>query len=135
MSTITMEKASLNTQTKTKMEYRRGDIVLIDFKGSVGSEQAGIRPAIIVQNDMGNLYSPCLTVAPVTSKLMKRVLPTHVLIPKHYSDFKEDSIVLVEQTSTVDKKRVIQHIGSLDARFMSQVDKSIMVQMGLSHLM
>lgn len=130
MTTTTMNRPTNNTQGT--QEYKRGDIVLVDFGKTIGSVQGGLRPAIVVQNDMGNKYSPCLTVSPVTSKMMKRPLPTHVFVPKHYSEFKEDSIVLVEQTSTIDKRSVVQHLGQLDTRFLPQINKAIAVQMGLA---
>lgn len=129
---VTMQKEFL--MNNVEQEVKRGDILLMDLKGAVGSEQAGVRPVLVVQNDMGNKYSPCLIVLPITTKKMKRAMPTHVTIKAYESDLKEDSVVLAEQVKTLDKKRVIQKIGVASEKTMKAVDRATLISQGLAHL-
>lgn len=129
---VTMQKEFL--MNNVEQEVKRGDILLMDLKGAVGSEQAGVRPVLVVQNDMGNKYSPCLIVLPITTKKMKRAMPTHVMIKAYESDLKEDSVVLAEQVKTLDKKRVIQKIGAASEKTMKAVDRATLISQGLAHL-
>lgn len=123
---------------KPQQAFVRGGIYLIDFgiKSSVqGSEQSGIRPAVVLQNDIGNKYSPTIIVAPITKSKTKKPLPTHVPIDKYYlkglnSSFQ--SIALLEQVRTVDKVRVIKHLNSkLEDSKMKEIDKALMISFGL----
>lgn len=117
-----------------EMEIKRGDILLMNLNGAVGSEQAGVRPVLVVQNDMGNRFSPCLIVLPITTKKFKRAMPTHVQILAGDSELKEDSVVLAEQVKTLDKKRVIQKIGTASEKTMKLVDRATLISQGLAHL-
>ena len=109
---------------------KRGEIYSASFPDSVGSEQGGVRPVIIIQNDIGNRWSPTVIVATVTSKLKKTVLPTHVEID---SDFlAKESIVLLEQIKTIDKSRLRDYLGTLDEEKMSEIDKAIKISLGVN---
>lgn len=109
---------------------KRGEIYSASFPDGVGSEQGGVRPVIIIQNDIGNRWSPTVIVATVTSKLKKTVLPTHVEID---SDFlAKESIVLLEQIKTIDKARLRDYLGTLDEEKMSEIDKAIKISLGVN---
>jgi len=109
----------------------RGDMYYADLSPIVGSEQGGIRPVLIIQNNMGNKYSPTVVVAAITSKAgSKAKLPTH--IPLHaVHGLEKDSLVLLEQVRTIDRKRIRGYIGTLDERSMELVDKALAVSFGL----
>ncbi|CAK8054550.1 type II toxin-antitoxin system PemK/MazF family toxin [Eupransor demetentiae] len=94
-------------------EVRRGDVFYADLKQGIGSEQSGIRPVLIVQNDVGNHNSPTTIVVAITSKISKPKLPTHVLLPAHKGGMKKDSIILGEQIRTIDKRRLRDRIAHL----------------------
>lgn len=111
------------------MTVKRGDIVLVDFKGAIRSEQGGIRPAIVIQNDMGNKYSPTTLVCPITSK-DKKNLPTHMPISSE-SGLEKDSIALFEQIRTIDKSRILKKIGFCDDSFKEDMYKCISVSFGI----
>lgn len=110
---------------------RRGDVYYADLQGSVGSEQGGIRPVVIVQNDKGNRFSRTLIVAPVSTKLTKPPIPTHVMIPS--TSLQRSSMILLEQLRTIDKQRLGQWICSLDQNTIKQVNKAILISLGLEH--
>jgi len=109
----------------------RGEIFLINFEPSFGSEQGRVRPALIIQNDILNKYSPLTIVAPITSKVYNKEYPTNVLISKEDSKLDKDSTILLNQIRAVDKRRIIKKIGLLDPYSMNQVDKAIKVSLGL----
>ena len=113
------------------MEIKRGDIVLVNFEPVRGSEQRGVRPSLIIQNDIFNKYSPITIVAPITSKSFKKEYPTNVLIKKEDSKLNLDSTILLNQIKTIDKSRIIKRISSLDNFIMNNVDRAIKVSLAL----
>lgn len=113
------------------MLVKRGDIFYADLSPVVGSEQGGIRPVLIVQNDVGNRYSPTVICAAITSQINKAKLPTHVAIDCGQYTLVKDSVVLLEQVRTIDKKRLREKICRLDEGLMQRVDKALQVSIGL----
>lgn len=111
------------------MMVRRGDVFYADLHGSIGSEQGGIRPVVVVQNDKGNRFSKTLIVAPISTKLTKPPIPTHVIIPD--SSMQRVSMILLEQLRTIDKQRLGQWICTLDKETLTKVDEAIEVSLGL----
>lgn len=109
----------------------RGDIFYADLSPVVGSEQGGVRPVLIVQNNMGNRHSPTVIAAAITSQLGKAKLPTHIEITGRNVGLTKDSVVLLEQIRTIDKKRLKEKMGSLDETMMREVDNAIEVSFGL----
>jgi len=112
-------------------EIKRGDLFYADLSPVVGSEQGGVRPVLIIQNDIGNKYSPTVIVAAITSQINKAKLPTHVEISANEYGLNKDSVVLLEQIRTIDKKRLREKIGNLDEDIMVIVDNGLQVSMGL----
>ena len=113
------------------MILKRGDIFLANLEPRVGNEQGGIRPVLIVQNNISNNYSPVTIVAAITSKKFKKEFPTNVFLPKKSSKLEKDSTVLLNQIRTIDKKRLIKKISSLDSFILNQVDLAIEISLGL----
>jgi mRNA interferase MazF len=109
---------------------KRGDIFYTDLSPSVGSEQGGVRPVIIIQNNVGNKYSPTVIVAAITSKINKAKLPTHVEISKKYTHDK-DSVILLEQIRTLDKRRLMEKVGSCDEFLMNKIDNALLTSIGV----
>ncbi|MFL0249070.1 type II toxin-antitoxin system PemK/MazF family toxin [Clostridium neuense] len=116
----------------TIMIVKRGDIFYADLSPVVGSEQGGIRPVIIIQNDVGNKYSPTVIVAAITSQINKAKLPTHVEISSEEYGLNKDSVVLLEQIRTLDKRRLKEKIGHMTDIDMEKVDTALQVSVGLS---
>lgn len=115
------------------MKIKRGQIYLADLGEGYGSEQGGIRPVLVVQNNKGNKHSPTILVACITSKAhSKHYLPTHYVIPKHVG-LKYDSLVMMEQIKVIDEKRIIKYIGKLSPKFMKILDKKIKISFGLTY--
>lgn len=114
------------------MNVRRGDIYYADLSPVVGSEQGGIHPVLIVQNDVGNRFSPTVIAAAITSQKDKARLPTHIQLQSTGSGLARDSIVLLEQIRTLDKRRLKEHMGRLDDQSMSRVDQALEISFGLS---
>lgn len=110
---------------------RRGDVFYADLSPVVGSEQGGVRPVLIVQNDVGNRYSPTVIAAAITSQTSKARLPTHIEVFAS-AGLSKDSVVLLEQIRTIDKKRLKEKMGHLDDRLMEQIDDALQVSFGLS---
>jgi len=110
---------------------RRGDIFYADLSPVVGSEQGGLRPVLIVQNDTGNRHSPTVIAAAITSQVGKARLPTHIEIPAPDSGLTRDSVILLEQIRTLDKSRLRERMGKLDGPTMDRVDGAIAVSFGL----
>jgi len=110
---------------------RRGDIFYADLSPVVGSEQGGVRPVLIVQNDMGNRYSPTVICAAITSQINKAKLPTHIEINCHQYTLVKDSVVLLEQVRTIDKKRLREKICRLDDALMRKVNHALLISLGL----
>ena len=113
------------------MTVKRGDIYYADLSPVVGSEQGGMRPVLIVQNDMGNRYSPTVIAAAITSRKDKTQLPTHISVSADGCGLVKDSIVLLEQIRTLDKRRLKEHMGSLGSGEMTRVDRALSVSFGL----
>ena len=113
------------------MQIRRGDIFYADLSPVVGSEQGGLRPVLIVQNDVGNRYSPTVIAAAITSKLSKSKLPTHIDVYAERVGLQRDSVVLLEQMRTIDKQRLKEKMGHLDDDAMHAGDTAISVSLGL----
>ena len=113
------------------MVVKRGDVFYADLRPVVGSEQGGIRPVVIIQNDIGNRYSPTVICAAITSKINKAKMPTHVAIQANEFELMRDSVVLLEQIRTIDKRRLREHMGKLDDQHMLMVDNAIAVSFGL----
>jgi mRNA interferase MazF len=113
------------------MLVKRGDIFYADLSPVVGSEQGGIRPVLIVQNDVGNRYSPTVICAAITSQINKAKLPTHIEIDSQHVTLVKDSVVLLEQVRTIYKKRLREKICRLDDILMYKVDKALLVSFGL----
>ena len=105
------------------MTVKRGDIYYADLSPVVGSEQGGVRPVLIVQNDVGNRYSPTVIAAAITSKMGKTRLPTHIDVYADRVGLAKDSVILLEQIRTIDKKRLGEKMGHLDDTVMAEVDK------------
>jgi mRNA interferase MazF len=116
------------------MQIKRGDIFYADLSPVVGSEQGGTRPVLILQNDIGNQYSPTTIVAAITSQIAKAKLPTHVEISSDISGLNKDSVVLLEQIRTIDKSRLMQRVSSLNNDMMVNVRKAVEVSLGLIDL-
>ena len=116
---------------KRKMNIKRGDIFYADLSPVVGSEQGGLRPVLIVQNDVGNKYSPTVIAAAITSKMSKTKLPTHIDLGGPDAGLAKDSVVLLEQIRTIDKKRLKEKMGHLDDETMRNVNNAIQVSFGL----
>ena len=110
---------------------RRGDIFYADLSPVVGSEQGGVRPVLIVQNDVGNRFSPTVIAAAITSQRDKTELPTHIQLDTSGSGLAKDSIVLLEQIRTLDKRRLKEHMGRLDEQSMRRVEGALQVSFGL----
>lgn len=111
---------------------KRGDIYYADLSPVVGSEQGGMRPVLIVQNDTGNRHSPTVIAAAITSRLDKAKLPTHILLNAGTTPLNRDSIILLEQIRTLDKSRLREHMGRLDENTMNAVDAALAVSFGLN---
>lgn len=113
------------------MLIKRGDIFYADLSPVVGSEQGGIRPVLIVQNDVGNKYSPTVIAAAITSQINKAKLPTHIEINAQEYGLAKDSVILLEQIRTIDKKRLREKIGHLDDELMEKVNDALSISFGL----
>ena len=113
------------------MTVKRGDIYYADLSPVVGSEQGGLRPVLIVQNDVGNKYSPTVIAAAITSQINKAKMPTHIEISAQKYGIAKDSVILLEQIRTIDKKRLREKIGHLDNNAMLFVDEALYISFGL----
>ncbi|MCR5717890.1 MAG: type II toxin-antitoxin system PemK/MazF family toxin [Oscillospiraceae bacterium] len=114
------------------MYVKRGEIYYADLSPVVGSEQGGIRPVLIVQNDIGNRHSPTVIAAAITSRLDKAKLPTHISLHADSCGLSKDSIVLLEQIRTIDKRRLKDRMGSIDRESMNRVDNALSISFGLT---
>ena len=113
------------------MTVHRGEIYYADLSPVVGSEQGGLRPVLIVQNDVGNKYSPTVIAAAITSRLEKSNMPTHIRVAAGSCGLPRDSIVLLEQIRTLDKRRLRERMGELDAAAMNAVDSALSVSLAI----
>lgn len=116
------------------MMVRRGDVFYADLSPVIGSEQGGVRPVLVVQNDIGNKYSPTIIIAAITSQINKAKLPTHVEITAPEYGLPKDSVVLLEQIRTIDKKRLREKIGRFNEDMMRSVDDALKISVGLTVL-
>ena len=111
------------------MTVKRGELYYADLSPVVGSEQGGVRPVLIVQNDIGNKYSPTIIAAAVTSKLNKAKLPTHIELPSAFG-LAKNSVILLEQIRTIDKRRLKERIGELPDATMNRVNRALLISLG-----
>ena len=116
--------------TKLHPAVHRGDVFYADMGVNVGSEQNGMRPVLVLQNDVGNEHSPTIIVAVLTSKVKKMYMPTHVYIGARFG-LTEESVVLTEQLSTIDRRRLRGYVGSIDRPTMKKVEQAIQISLGL----
>ena len=114
-------------------QVHRGDIFYADLRPVVGSEQGGVRPVLIIQNDTGNKHSPTVICAAITSKMNKAKLPTHVEIDSMRYDIVKDSVILLEQLRTIDKKRLKDKVCHLDNEIISQVNKALYISLEMGN--
>lgn len=114
------------------MEINRGDIFYADLSPVVGSEQGGVRPVLVVQNNVGNKYSPTVIIAAITSQLSKAKLPTHIELSHSKYNLPKDSVVLLEQIRTLDKRRLQEKLGVIDPATMQSIDVAIMISLGIT---
>ncbi|MFH0764254.1 MAG: type II toxin-antitoxin system PemK/MazF family toxin [Candidatus Omnitrophota bacterium] len=113
------------------MPIKRGDIFYVDLNPAKGSEQAGRRPVLIIQNDIGNAHAPTVIIAPLTTKKLSKEYPTNVHVKKGVAGLKEDSAVLLSQVRTIDKTRLGKRVGGFPADIMLKVDEAIKISLGL----
>ena len=120
-----------NWRSVNKLIVKRGDIYYADLSPVIGSEQGGVRPVLIVQNDVGNKYSPTVIAAAITSQINKAKMPTHIEIGAENYGLNKDSVILFEQIRTIDKQRLREKIGRLSDDLMDGVDRAIGISFGL----
>ena len=113
------------------MIIKRGDIYYADLSPVIGSEQGGVRPVLVVQNDIGNKYSPTVIAAAITSQINKAKMPTHIEVDALQFGLSKDSVILLEQVRTIDKKRLKEKIGHLDGDLMNKVNDALGISFGL----
>ena len=113
------------------MNVRRGDVYFADLSPVVGSEQGGVRPVLVIQNDIGNKFSPTVIVAAITAQIQKAKMPTHVEISADKHGFDRDSVILLEQIRTLDKQRLTDKITKLDNETMAEINHALEVSLGL----
>lgn len=114
-----------------KVNIKRGDIYYADLSPVIGSEQGGVRPVLVVQNDIGNKYSPTVIVVAITSQIQKAKLPTHVEITAEDYNLDKNSVVLTEQLRTIDKQRLKEKITHIDKELMNKISEAIKISLGL----
>lgn len=125
----------MQIENRSKSSYvYRGDLYYADLSPVVGSEQGGVRPVLVIQNDVGNKYSPTVIVAAITSRSTKASIPTHVGLRRMPGGLKQDSTVLAEQIRTIDRNRLKEYIGHLDSGQMRGIEQAMVVSLGLGHL-
>lgn len=113
-------------------EIKRGDIFYADLSPVIGSEQGGVRPVLVIQNDVGNKYSPTVIICAITSKIEKAKIPTHIELSAIEYDLQKDSVALLEQIRTIDKKRLQEKIGSVNGYKMKQIDSALLISLGFA---
>jgi len=121
---------NLKPQVNAQPLVKRGDIFYADLSPVVGSEQGGIRPILIIQNDVGNKFSPTIIAAAISSQLDKARLPTHVNLPGGKYGVPKTSVILLEQLRTLDKRRLMEKVGQLDEELMKRADKALLISLG-----
>lgn len=125
-------KGTLNLRSVNDLVVKRGDIYYADLSPVVGSEQGGIRPVLIIQNDVGNRYSPTVIATAITSQVNKAKMPTHIALGAGGFGLSKDSVVLAEQIRTIDKRRLKEKVGHLDEAVMDKVNATLEVSFGLT---
>jgi Growth inhibitor len=126
-----MEILRINEEFERYQEMKRGDIFYADLRPVIGSEQGGIRPVLIIQNDVGNRHSPTVICAAITSKMNKAKLPTHIELSAQDYDMDKDSVILLEQLRTIDKKRLKTKVCHLEGEIMQKVNRALMISLEL----
>ncbi len=116
------------------MRVARGDIFFADLSPVVGSEQGGVRPVLVIQNDVGNRFSPTVIVAAITSRISKSQLPIHVELTVEDHGLDRDSVVLLEQIRTIDKRRLKEKVARLGPETMQRIDQALMISLGLADI-
>lgn len=111
---------------------KRGDIFFADLSPVVGSEQGGVRPVLIIQNDLGNHFAPTVIIGAITAKMAKPKLPTHVAITAKATGIGRDSVILLEQIRTIDKSRLKEKVGEVEVQTMEKVNRALSISIGLS---
>ena len=124
---------SLKNRSVNVLMIKRGDIYFADLRPVVGSEQGGIRPVLIIQNDMGNRYSPTVICAAITSRMNKAKLPTHIALDMHKYDLVKDSVILLEQIRTIDKSRLREKVCHLDDDIIEKIDQALCISLALEN--
>ena len=124
------EKPRRDPSSVTNWIYRRGDIYLVDFDPVVGSEQGGVRPGLVLQNDIGNFFSPTMVVAPVTTQLKRLDLPTHVLL-ENVRGLNATSMAVIEQPKPIDKQRIRRYLGKINKEQMKAVEAAMLIEFGM----
>lgn len=122
----------LNSTMEVIMQIRRGDIYYADLSPVIGSEQGGIRPVLVIQNDVGNKHSPTIICAAITSKMNKAKLPTHIEISARRYQIVKNSVVLLEQIRTIDKQRLREYVCHVDKELMNKVENALRISLELS---
>lgn len=117
-----------------KRQIKRGDIYYADLSPVVGSEQGGRRPVLIIQNNIGNHFSPTVIVAAITAQITKPKMPTHVALVANQVGLEKDSVCLLEQVRTIDKQRLHQYLGHADEKKMAAIDGALKISVGLANL-
>jgi mRNA interferase MazF len=115
------------------VNVKRGDVYYADLSPVIGSEQGGVRPVLVLQNNVGNKYSPTIIISAITSQINKSKLPTHIEINATEFGLSKDSVVLLEQIRTIDKKRLREKIGHLDDELMNQVNEALQISFGMAN--
>lgn len=115
------------------MNVKRGDVYYADLSPVIGSEQGGVRPVLVLQNNVGNKYSPTIIISAITSQVNKSKLPTHIEINATDFGLSKDSVVLLEQIRTIDKKRLREKIGHLNEDVMHQVNEALQISFGMAN--
>lgn len=134
---ITIKKADIlilkydENRSVKNLVVKRGDIYYADLSPIIGSEQGGVRPVLIIQNDVGNRHSPTIICAAITSRMNKAKLPTHIEISSGRYHLVKDSVILLEQIRTIDKQRLREYVCHVDSRMMGKVNQAIHISLGL----
>lgn len=134
---ITIKKADIlilkydENRSVENLVVKRGDIYYADLSPIIGSEQGGVRPVLIIQNDVGNRHSPTIICAAITSRMNKAKLPTHIEISSRRYHLVKDSVILLEQIRTIDKQRLREYVCHVDSRMMGKVNHAIQISLGL----
>ena len=134
---ITIKKADIlilkydENRSGENLVVKRGDIYYADLSPIIGSEQGGVRPVLIIQNDVGNRHSPTIICAAITSRMNKAKLPTHIEISSGRYHLVKDSVILLEQIRTIDKQRLREYVCHVDSRMMGKVNHAIQISLGL----